>query len=52
MELNVINKTKRKGYANYRKDFEKIVLKAIDVLNLNENICLSVIFILDKECKD
>ncbi|MDI9540471.1 MAG: rRNA maturation RNase YbeY [Bacillota bacterium] len=48
MELNVINKTKRKGYANYRKDFEKIVLKAIDVLNLNENICLSVIFILDK----
>lgn len=52
MELNVINKTKRKGYINYRKDFEKITLKAIEILDLNEDICLSVIFVLDKKMQE
>ncbi len=51
MELNVINRTKRKGYVNYRDDFEKIILKAIEILNLNEDICLSVIFVLDKKMR-
>ncbi|HPX33038.1 MAG TPA: rRNA maturation RNase YbeY [Erysipelotrichaceae bacterium] len=49
MELNVINRTKRKGYVKYRTDFKKIILKAIEVLDLNEHICLSVVFILDKK---
>lgn len=49
MELNVINRTRRKGYVNYRKDFEKIVLKTIEVLDINQDICLSVIFTLDKK---
>ncbi|MGI6509252.1 MAG: rRNA maturation RNase YbeY [Erysipelotrichaceae bacterium] len=52
MELNVINRTKRKGYVNYRKDFENIVSKAIEVLDLNEDICLSVIFTLDKRMRE
>ncbi len=52
MELNVINKTKRKGYINYRKDFEKITLKTIEILDLNEDICLSVIFVLDKKMQE
>lgn len=52
MELNVINRTKRKGYVNYRKDFESIVSKAIEILDLNEDICLSVIFTLDKRMRE
>lgn len=49
MEINVINRTKRKDYVKYRTDFKKITSKAIELLNLNDHICLSVIFILDKK---
>lgn len=49
MEINVINRTKRKDYVKYRTDFKKITSKAIEILNLNDHICLSVIFILDKK---
>ncbi|NLZ75828.1 MAG: rRNA maturation RNase YbeY [Erysipelotrichia bacterium] len=49
MEINVINRTKRKDYVKYRTDFKKITSKAIELLNLNDHICLSVIFTLDKK---
>lgn len=48
MELNVINRTRRKGYASYREIFSEILKKTIEVLDLSEDVCVSVIFTLDK----
>ena len=49
MELNVINRTRRKGYVQYREIFEEILAKTINVLDLSEDVCVSVIFTLDKK---
>lgn len=48
MELNVINRTKRKGYVAYKRIFTQIFQKTIEILQLNENVCVSVIFTLDQ----
>jgi len=48
MELNVINRTKRKGYAQYKEIFSQIFAKTIQVLGLNDELYVSVIFTLDK----
>ncbi|MDO4377571.1 MAG: rRNA maturation RNase YbeY [Erysipelotrichia bacterium] len=52
MELNVYNRSRRKGYSNYKKIFGIIMRKTIAVLNLNDNISVSVIFVSDKKIKE
>jgi len=49
MNLNVFNKTREKGYKEYKKDFENIFQNAISILELNEDSCVSVIFVKDKK---
>ena len=43
MELNVYNRTREKGYALYKKYFIQILNKTIEVLQLSDNISVSVI---------
>ena len=51
MELNVYNRTREKGYALYKKYFIQILNKTIEVLQLSDNISVSVIFVKDKRIK-
>ncbi len=48
MELNVINKTHRKGYKDYQEDFLRIFERAGKLLQLSEDSVVSVIFVVDK----
>ncbi len=52
MELNVYNRSRKKGYSNYKKIFNVIMQKTIAVLNLNDNISVSVIFVGDKKIRE
>ena len=50
MELNLYNRTKRKGVVGqYKEIFQQIMKKTADVLDLSDDICASVIFVLDKK---
>ena len=48
MELNVINRSRRKGQVKYREVFMEIMKKAKEVLDLSEESAVSVIFVTDK----
>ncbi|MGN1398809.1 MAG: rRNA maturation RNase YbeY [Erysipelotrichaceae bacterium] len=48
MELNVYNRTREKGYASYRTYFDLILKRTIEVLDLSDDISVSVIFVKDK----
>ena len=48
MELNVINRSRRKGYAGYRSLFTQIAQKAQQVLDLPPDSVVSVIFVTAK----
>ena len=49
MELNVYNRTRRAGYAGYKKIFSEIAEKALANLGRNPESSVSVIFVLDKK---
>ncbi len=49
MELNVYNRSRKKGYASYRKIFTEIFEKTISVLGLSDDVSVSVIFVSDKK---
>lgn len=51
MELNVYNRSRKKGYGDYKKIFEEIFEKTINVLNLADNVSVSVIFVGDKKIR-
>lgn len=45
MELTLINETDEKKWNRYRKDFMKILARTQEFVDVNEDACLSVIFV-------
>lgn len=49
MDLNVYNRSRRKGYVNYRQLFTEIFQRAQSILELPQDAAVSVIFVTDRK---